>query len=365
MLRFHPLRVVDVRPEAEDAVELSLDVPEALRSTFQALPGQHIVLRAQVAGAEERRTYSLVNAPGEWPLRIAVRVHEGGRMSGYLSRELRPGDTIDVLPPNGSFTPRVPPSSGGLYVGIAAGCGITPISGIARAVLAASPSSRFELFYGNRNTARTMLLEDLFALKDRYLGRLALHFFMSREPQEAEIYNGRLDGEKVRTLAQSLLDVPSVTEWFVCGPGTMCVDVPEALRALGVAPERIHVERFTVESGDEASRQAGEPARAAASAGDDSEATAEVTIVMDGRRRTFTMRMDGQTVLDAAAQAGIELPFSCKAGVCSTCRTKVVRGEVEMLQNYALEDWEVEQGYVLACQSKVKSRELELDYDER
>jgi ring-1,2-phenylacetyl-CoA epoxidase subunit PaaE len=447
MLTFHSLRVVEIHPEAEDAVAISLQVPPELQPEYKGLPGQHVVVRTQINDDESRRTYSLVNAPGEWPLRIVLRVHPSGHMSRYLSEQLNVGDSLDVLPPNGSFTPRRPAQEAGTYVAFASGCGITPVLSLMRSLLAANSSNRVILFYGNASTGRAMCLEELLGLKDRYLQRLSLHFVMSREPQEVDLYNGRLDGGRVRQLAQALFKSGDVTEYFVCGPGNMIDEVSATLRDLGVVGDKIHGEHFTVatttgvggtaesvaasasgaitvEFGDAQpgaiSVEFGErpedattvefdapPAAVAsddepvwapenASAAPSKDGTpgvpsgvpgktgsapgslsatpskpvlapdhAEVTVLMDGRRRTFTMRMNDEVVLDAAARAGLELPFSCRAGVCSTCRTKLVRGEVEMVQNYALEEWEVEQGYVLACQARVKTPVLELDYDEK
>ena len=386
MLTFHSLRVVEVHPEAEDAVGISLEVPPELHAEYRGIPGQHIVVRTEINDEEDRRTYSLVNAPGEFPLRIVVRVHPSGKMSRYLAEQLNVGDSLDVLPPNGSFTPRRATQEGGTYVAFASGCGITPVLSVARALLAANDSNRVILFYGNASTGRAMCLEELLGLKDRYLHRLSLHFVMSREPQDIELYNGRLDAGRVRQLAQVLFAPGEVSEYFVCGPGNMIDEVSATLRELGVDGDRIHGEHFTVATTTEvvgtaesvAASDSGAitvefevaPAQEAiavefaappALAADQ----AEVTVLMDGRRRTFTMRMNDEVVLDAAMRAGLELPFSCRAGVCSTCRTKLVRGEVEMAQNYALEEWEVEQGYVLACQSHVKTPVIELDYDEK
>jgi ring-1,2-phenylacetyl-CoA epoxidase subunit PaaE len=277
-----------------------------------------------------------------------------------------------------------------------------------RSLLAANSSNRVILFYGNASTGRAMCLEELLGLKDRYLQRLSLHFVMSREPQEVELYNGRIDGSRVRELAKALFKPAEVTEYFVCGPGNMIDEVSATLRELGVAGDKIHGEHFTVATTTAVGGTAESVAASASGAitvefadappgaisvefGDRPEAEAiaveftagstapapapakpalapdqsEVTVLMDGRRRTFTMRMNDEVVLDAAARAGLELPFSCRAGVCSTCRTKLVRGEVEMAQNYALEEWEVEQGYVLACQARAKTPVLELDYDEK
>jgi ring-1,2-phenylacetyl-CoA epoxidase subunit PaaE len=252
-------------------------------------------------------------------------------------------------------------------------------------VLKTDPASRFILFYGNSSTGRAMCLEDLLGLKDQFMQRLALHFVMSREPQEVDLYNGRVDAARVRELARTLFKTDQVAEFFVCGPGDMIDQVSGVLRELNVGAERIHSEHFRDEGSGGAEAVAVAGVDAASVRGDanastsvvDAEPgeggpqaaqghdTARVTVLMDGRHRTFTMRMNDDTVLDAAARAGLELPFSCRAGVCSTCRTKVISGEVEMAQNYALEDWELEQGYVLACQSRVKTPTLELDYDEK
>jgi ring-1,2-phenylacetyl-CoA epoxidase subunit PaaE len=365
VLKFHPLKVSQVLPDAEDAVSIAFEVPPELRATYTGSAGQHIVLRAPIDGEDTRRTYSLVSAPGEWPLRIVPRVHAQGRMSRYLAEQLRPGDVLEVFPPNGSFTAREP-AAAGRYVAFAAGCGITPVVSLARALLSRG-AAQLIIFYGNSDTARTMCLEELLALKDRYLGRLSLHFVMSREPQEVELYNGRIDAARVRQFA-ALFEPPEVSEYFVCGPGDMIEQVAATLSELGVDGSRVHTEHFTIATTAEASalRSARGTAPAAAAAALPLEAgLTEVTILMDGRRRSFTMKMNDETVLDAAARAGVELPFSCRAGVCSTCRTKVVSGEVAMDQNYALEEWELEQGYVLACQSRVKSAALELDYDEK
>ena len=358
MLRFHSLRVAQVQTQAEDAISVALEVPADLSAEYRGAPGQHIVLRTALESEEVRRTYSLVSAPGEPLLRIVARVHSEGRLSQHLTR-LRSGDRLDVLPPNGSFTPHSAAAGQGTCWGFAAGCGITPIIAVVRSWLEAGPTGRAILFYGNRSMARAMCLDELLALKDRYLDRLALHFIMSREPQDVEIYNGRLDGERVRRLAQSFFAPGEVAECFVCGPGDMIDSASHALRELGVSPDRIRAEHFTVATA------APQPAAAPRTMAGVESDVAEVTVLMDGRRRSFTMRMNGESVLDGAARAGLDLPFSCRAGVCSTCRTKVVRGEVAMDQNYALEDWELEQGYVLACQSKVKTPVLELDYDER
>jgi ring-1,2-phenylacetyl-CoA epoxidase subunit PaaE len=368
MLKFHALTVREVRPEAEDAARIVLDVPAELRELFRAEAGQHVVLRAQLDGEEVRRTYSLTGAAGEQPLTLGVRIHSHGRLSRFLAQSLRPGQKIEAMPPNGSFGTALAQGSAGprgaTYVLFAAGCGITPVLSIVRTALRDQPRARVILFYANRSSERAMFLEELQMLKDRHTDRLALHFVMSDEPQDVELLNGRIDSAKVRDLAGRLFDPDATSAFFLCGPGTMIEETTAALRALGVAPARIRAEHFTVATAAPARtfepREAASEAPRATAAG-----TTEVTVVMDGRRRSFTMRTGEETILDAAARAGFDLPYSCRAGVCSTCRTRLARGEVEMAQNYALEDWELEQGFILACQSHAKTPEIELDYDAR
>ena len=358
MLKFHSLKVIDVRAEAQDAVCIGFEIPAALRDQYRFEAGQHIGVRLQLAGEELRRTYSLVSAPGDAELRIGVRVHPQGRLSRHLASTLRVGDMLDVLTPNGSFHTQLDRRHRKTYVAFTAGCGITPVLSIAKSALATEPDSRFLIFYANRETARIMFLEELLALKDIHLARLSLNFLFTREPQDVELLNGRLDADKVRQLAGTLFQPEGVDEYFLCGPGDMIDSVSTALAGLGVGARHIHSERFAVTE-----RASTAPAGIAKAVRD--EESTSVTIVMDGRRRAFSMPMSDETVLEAAERAGLDLPFSCRAGVCSTCRTKVVKGAVEMAQNYALEPWEVEARFVLACQSRPTTHELELDYDQR
>ncbi len=362
MPRFHILSVSDVKQEAEDAIRLTLEVPPELQSAFRAAAGQHIVLRTRLAGIEVRRTYSLTGAAGTLPLTLGIRVQPNGRFSRHVSEGLRAGDTLELMPPGGRFGAALASGAqiegGATYLAFAAGSGITPILSIIRTALAEQPRARVILFYGNRTTARTMFLEELQALKDRHLTRLALHFVMSGEPQEIELLNGRLNGPKVRELAGRLFEPSAVDCFFVCGPDTMVEEVSGALQSLGVERGRIHGEHFA--PAEPAARRLMASADAAARHAPE---LTEVTLRMDGRRRTFTMRTNAETILEAAGRAGIELPFSCRAGVCSTCRTRLVQGRVEMRANYSLEEWELEQGFILACQSQATTPRLELDYD--
>jgi ring-1,2-phenylacetyl-CoA epoxidase subunit PaaE len=360
MISYHPLNIAEVRPEGSDAVCVTLDVPDELRDTFRFAPGQHIGVRATIDGQEVRRTYSICSATDERHLRIGVRLHERGSMSGHLARQLRAGDTLEVLPPTGRFILTPDARAARTYCAFAGGSGITPILGIVKNVLRHEPASRFLVFYGNRTTASIMFAEELLALKDRYPQRLSLYFLMSREPQDVELFNGRLDAAKVAVLGRQLFDARVVDGYFLCGPDTMIESVREGLLGLGVEQARIHSEHFT----SEGVRLKPDPHQTKPLQARDKTLT-QVTVVMDGRRRSFAMPSDGTTVLEAAEDAGLELPYSCRAGVCSTCRTRVVRGAVTMMTNYALEPWEVEAGYVLCCQALPAATELELTYDER
>jgi ring-1,2-phenylacetyl-CoA epoxidase subunit PaaE len=355
VLKYHSLSVSGVRPDGEHAVYVDLAVPPALSSEYRQRPGQHVGVRAVIDGEEVRRNYSLANAPGADHLCIGVRRQPQGRLSQFLAMRVKVGDSLEVLPPNGSFQTSPSAERSRYYVAFAAGSGIAGILSIFSSVLATEPKSRCVLFYGNRDTGRIMFLEELLALKDRYLGRFALHFVHSRESQEIELLNGRLTADKVRQFAGRLFEPELIDEAFLCGPGDMIEAIHGVLEQSGVPASRIHSEHYTVDV----------PPPLRPGPEQETGRESEVTVLIDGRRRTFRMPMQGQNIVDAAAHAGIDLPFACKGGVCSTCRTRVVQGAVEMAQNYALEPEEVASGWVLACQSQPTTALLELDYDTR
>ncbi len=364
MLRFHPLVIAHRAAVADDAIALTFEVPAALRDEFRFRAGQHVALRRLIDGREERRTYSIVNPEGAAGITIGVRVQKDGRMSGYLARHAKPGETLEVLTPNGSFHVQAEAKGPRHHAAFAAGSGITPVLSIAATALERHPESRFQLYYGNTSSARTMFLEDVLALKDRFLTRFSVAFVMSREPQDVEWLNGRIDAAKIREFARHDLSVPEIDEFFICGPGTMGEEAQGTLDALG-AKGRMHVEHFTPVAGGVAQLAAtAMPGTAAVAAPQAASAHAEITVVMDGRRRRFTMPLAGEVILDAAGRAGLDLPFSCRAGVCSTCRAKLVSGSAEMEHNVALEDWEIEAGYILCCQARPTSAALEISYDE-
>ncbi|HET8690639.1 MAG TPA: 2Fe-2S iron-sulfur cluster-binding protein [Steroidobacteraceae bacterium] len=358
MLTFHPLAVAARTDVADDAIALTLAVPPALRDAFRFRAGQHVAIRREIGGQEERRTYSIVNPEGDDALKIGIRVQKGGRMSEDLARRVRPGDVLDVLTPNGSFHAEAGAAGPRSLVAFASGSGITPVLSIAATALAAHPGNRVQLWYGNTDRGRAMFLEEVMALKDRHLDRFSVAFVMSREPQEVDWLNGRIDAAKLEAFTKAGLDLSAVDEFFVCGPGTMGDELPAALAALG-ARGRIHVERFAPAAAAPRPAETRAAAVAAKAPGE-----SEITVVMDGRRRRFAMATGGDVILDAAQAAGIDLPFSCRAGVCSTCRARLVSGTAEMETNMALEEWEVEAGYILCCQARPTSAALEISYDE-
>jgi ring-1,2-phenylacetyl-CoA epoxidase subunit PaaE len=361
VLSFHPLEVTAVDRIAEDAVCVRLALPEALRGHFKHDAGQYVTIRRRIDGREERRTYSIVTPPGAAELRIGVREQTGGRMSRDLAARLSPGERLEVGTPMGRFRTAVDGLRARCYVAFAAGSGITPVLSLAADILAREPASRFTLIYGNRSMARTMFLEDTLALKNRHLGRFAVHFVMSREPQQAPLLNGHIDAAKVEALAARIADLARADEYFVCGPGDMVEAVRGALQRLNPnAPVRF--ERFATASAPATAPRTGAADAAVLSPG---EVLAEISVVMDGRRRSFPMAPADVSVLAAAERAGLELPFSCRAGICATCRTKIKSGRAVMAHNIALEPWEVDAGFILCCQARPLTAVLELTYDEK
>lgn len=360
-MKFHPLPVTCVEPVAEDAVSVTLAVPAELREQFSFHPGQYVTVRRTIDDREERRTYSIVTTPGSAALRLGVRIQVGGRMSRELAHSLRVGQLLEVASPGGRFRTQIDPARAHRYVAFAAGSGITPILSLATEILTREPASLVTLFYGNRSISRSMFLEDTLALKDCYLDRFAVHFLMSREPQHTALLNGRIDGAKVAELARHFPDIASADEYFICGPGEMAAEVREAVKSLN-GSALIRIERFA---------NAAAPAAASAAAGEgacaapEAEVLATIAVTMDGRRRSFTMAPGDASVLDAAERAGLELPFSCRAGICATCRAKIVRGAAVMTHNIALQPWETEAGFILCCQARPTGATLELSYDEK
>jgi ring-1,2-phenylacetyl-CoA epoxidase subunit PaaE len=351
---FHPLTVASIEPVTDDSVAITFEVPEDLREDYAFSHGQHLTVRTELAGDDVRRNYSICSPAGSGVLRVAVKRLPGGAFSEHALDVLRPGDVLDVMTPSGRFFTELDPAHRKHYVCVAAGSGITPVLSIVASVLAAEPRSSVTLLYGNRTHSSVMFLEELEDLKDTYPERFQLLHVLSREPQEVELFSGRLDADRMGRILDGLLPPDTVDEWFLCGPFEMVSDLRKLLVKEGVPKKQIHAEVFHVESGPPVRRA---PVETAEGEG------AKVTITLDGRRSTFSLPADGPAVLDAALRVRADAPFACKGGVCGTCRAKVLEGTVEMDTNWALEPDEVEKGYVLTCQSHPTSDTVVLDYD--
>ena len=354
--RFHALKVAAITRQTPEAVAVAFAVPEELREDFSFRPGQYLTLAAEIDGKEMRPSYSICSAPGEPHLTVGVKRVDDGRFSRFVNEKLNIGDTIRVMPPQGRFTSLSGPRHD--YILIAAGSGITPMLSIARTVLAHERDSTITLIYGNRSTDTIMFRQELDDLKDRYLSRFSLVHVLSREAQDIDLLHGRITGERVAELSRrGLIDPRSADGVFLCGPGGMIDDVSATLAGLGVEQDRIRFERFTPADDAPARRAPSAAARKAAEKG------VSIEIVLDGVRRNFSMADASQTVLDAAHDAGIELPYSCAGGMCCTCRCRVVDGSSEMAVNYSLQPWEIEAGFTLACQTRPTGEKLVLDFD--
>lgn len=344
---FHQLTIQTVTHETPDAVAITFDVPTDLKGAFDWKPGQYLTLRTQIEGEDLRRSYSIASLPGK-PLTVGVKRVEDGKFSTF-AQGLQAGDTIQVMPPEGRFTP----NSEKQLILIAAGSGITPMVSIAADQLA--QGHEVTLVYGNRKTDSIMFRQALDALKDRYTDRFTLIHILSREPQDVDLLNGRITGEKIAALGRAGAINLQSDGVYLCGPGDMIDDVAATLESEGVDKTAIHFERFYEGEAPKA------PASAAAQAAAEQGVTVEV--ILDGSHRVFEFDAQDDTVLDAAARQGLELPYSCKGGMCCTCRCKVQEGSAEMAVNYSLEEWELEAGFTLGCQARPTSEKLVLDFD--
>jgi ring-1,2-phenylacetyl-CoA epoxidase subunit PaaE len=353
---FHKLKVADVRRETPDAVSIAFAVPPELADEYRFHPGQHLTLRRECDGQDIRRSYSICTGLDDRELRVAVKKVDGGVFSTLCNESLRPGDMIDVMTPQGRFGVMPDPGAARNYLAIAAGSGITPILSLLRSVLSREPNSRIMLIYGNRTAKDIIFKEALEDLKDRFIGRLVVHHVLSREQQEIELFNGRIDAEKIEALLKSFAPASRIDHAFLCGPGAMIEDAKATLIRLGTPSGNVHIEYFSTDGIPVTPRRT-----AAKAAGEPPVAHARVTL--HGSAYDIPM-LEGETIIDAGERAGIELPYSCRGGMCCTCRAKLESGEVEMAVNYSLEPWEKEAGYVLTCQARPLTKEIVVDYDE-
>ena len=351
---FHRLTVAEVRRETADAVSIRFDVPEHLREAFRFKAGQHLTLKADINGEDVRRTYSLCVAPSDGEFRVAIKTMPGGRFSTWANAAIKAGQTLEVLPPMGRFV--APDVSAPYYVALAGGSGITPVLSILKTALSENRQARATLLYGNRDSASIIFLEELAALKNRFLDRLEVYHFLENEAEEIELFNGRLDRAKCDEVFSTLVDVKSADAFFICGPGPMMDAAEAALSARGVPASKILVERFTTSALSEEQIERARALEAKA-------AGTMLTVTLDGRRSKIAFDAAKGNILESVQAAGLPAPYACKGGVCTTCRAKVTSGTVEMKKNYGLTDEEVADGYVLTCQAIPTSGDVVLNYD--
>lgn len=352
-MKFYPLTVAAIYRETSDCVSVALNVPTELRAQFQFVAGQYLTFRTCLRGEEIRRSYSICSSPLDEELRVAIKKVPGGKFSTFANEQLVVGDSIDVLPPMGRFGNQIQTPQTRYYVAIAAGSGITPIMSIVKTALRQEPQSQVCLIYGNKNRSSIIFKEELEALKNRYMGRLSIHYILSREMADAEILRGRINQEKCRFFLQKLIPAQAVDHYFICGPEEMIHDVKAALTEAEVDPHHIHFELFGVQN----------TLRPETAVPELNGLHSKVKIRLDGVTFDLSVPYNGERILDAALRAGADLPFACKGGVCCTCRAKLMQGEVQMDVNYALEPDEVASGYVLTCQSHPRTEEVILDFD--
>ena len=355
MSRFHSLRIAELTRETRDAVVVTFDVPESSREAFQFKQGQHLTLRSVLDGNEVRRSYSICSAPFEGTLRIAIKRVQDGVFSSWAHQALRPGQIIEVMEPAGTFHVPLEPTAARHHVAFAVGSGITPILSILKSVLVEEPQSRATLVYGNRASSSVIFKEELENLKDRFLDRFNLIFVLSREHQDIDLFNGRIDRAKCDAMLEHWIDPAGIDIAYLCGPQSMMDEVSASLEAKGVGKDRIKRELFGTAPADGTRKRMTSTVAIATEC--------KVTVQLDGHKREFTMERQKDTLLDAALEQGIELPYSCKGGVCSTCRCRLTTGEVEMDVHFALEDYEIARGYILTCQSYPMTDEIALNFD--
>ena len=353
--KFHALKVVEVRRETPEAVSLCFEVPAELAEDYRFIQGQHLNLKVRVAGEEMRRSYSICAGVDDQELRVAIKKIAGGAFSTWVNDNgIKVGDLLEVMTPEGRFHTALDPAQAKHYVAFAAGSGITPILSLIRTTLKVEPKSRFTLVYGNRRQSGVLFAEALEDLKNRHMARFTLYNLFSRDEQEVPLFNGRLDAAHVRAFLDTLIPVDTIDEAFICGPGGMIDEVEAALHEAGMAHEHIHLERFGVPAS--APEHHVEPGDAA---------QARVTVIADGLRREMDFRAEDPSILDVALAAGMDLPYSCKGGVCSTCRAKVLDGKVRMDKNFTLEQPDIDAGYILTCQAHPLTERVVITFDER
>jgi ring-1,2-phenylacetyl-CoA epoxidase subunit PaaE len=353
--QFHALTIKDIRRETVECVSIAFDVPPDLTPEYSFIPGQNVTVKLNIDGEEVRRSYSICSSPLDNELRVAVKHLAEGKFSGHANRSLKVGDKVEVLPPSGRFSLKAEAVASANYLAFAAGSGITPVISIIKSTLASLPGANFTLVYGNRTRSTIIFREQLEALKNKYMDRLAIHHILSREETDAPVNHGRIDADKCELLSKYLIDLKGMDHIFLCGPEQMIYTVSGWLEKKGVAQNKIHFELFTVPG--EKIRSADTRIKTHA------DKTSTIKLKLDGNAISYELPFDGRTILDGALMQGADLPFACKGGVCATCRAKLISGEIEMDNNYALEAEELNAGFILTCQSHPRTDFVEIDFD--
>ncbi|MGK0387463.1 MAG: ring-1,2-phenylacetyl-CoA epoxidase subunit PaaE [Maribacter sp.] len=355
--RFHSLKVKELVKETSDCTSIAFELTDELQDTFQYKQGQYLTLRRDINGEDVRRSYSLCSSPLDGEMRVAVKKIEEGKFSTFANDVLKEGDTLDVMPPMGNFYTDLSPNQAKSYVAFAAGSGITPMMSIIKTTLQTEPNSEFTLLYGNRNVHSIIFKEEIEGLKNQYLNRFQVYHFLTREMQDIPLFNGRFDEEKINTIFNGLIDTETIDEYFLCGPEEMILATKKILESKKVDSKKIHFELFTSPDAKKG------VVKKKVSKKRDGKVSL-ITIKDSGTRYQFELSQGTNNILDAAMLNGADLPFACKGGVCCTCKAKLIEGKVEMDVNYALEPEEVEQGYILTCQSHPLTETVVIDFDE-
>ena len=356
MHRFHPLMISKLTKETNDCVSLEFELPEDKKELFGYKQGQHLTLRKELNGEDVRRSYSLCTSPKENKLKVAIKKVSGGAFSTFANELLSEGDTLEVMPPAGNFNSALDPSQTKSYVGFAGGSGITPIISILKSVLDTEPESTFTLIYANKKEGTIVFKEEIEGLKNTYMNRLNVFHVFSEEQNEYSMFEGHINQEKIEQFSNTIFDTSGTDEYFVCGPEPMMLGIQSALRSLEVEDKKIHIELFTSPVGKLGGTQKNKEEEF-------EKVLSKITIQLDGKRSTFNYNSK-ESILDAAAKNGAELPYACKGGVCCTCKARLLKGKVDMAVNYTLEQDEIDRGYVLTCQAHPTTDEVVLSFDE-
>jgi ring-1,2-phenylacetyl-CoA epoxidase subunit PaaE len=360
MRHFQPLTISDVRKETSDCVSIAFDIPEDVKANFDFIQGQYLTLRTEINGEDVRRSYSICSGRHDGELRVAIKRVEDGKFSTFATQSLKVGDVIEAMPPMGNFYVKLDAKQQRNYVAFVAGSGITPAMSLMKTTLIEEPESTFTLFYSNKTSGEIIFKTELEDLKDRFMNRLRIFHILTREPNDIELFTGRIDAEKCEGLCNNFLDVTECEAFFICGPEQMIHAVKGQLIKDGVAESKVHFELFTSPLAGALKEAVKKEVKV-----EDKGKAASVEIVLDGNRMVFDLAYDGENVLDAALKKGADLPFACKGGVCCTCRALLVEGEVDMDVNYSLEPDEVERGFILTCQSHPRTEKIVVDFDQQ